>query len=57
MRKMTEEQIAKHNAKVDYNKSGLGIIGDIFSFLIFPPILIYIIYRRVKYSEFIQEDS
>lgn len=32
---MTEEQIAKHNAKVDYNKSGLGIIGDIFSFLIF----------------------
>lgn len=54
---MTEEQIAKHNAKVDYNKSGLGIIGDLFSFLIFPPILIYIIYRRAKYSEFIQEDS
>lgn len=54
---MTEEQIAKHNAKVDYNKSGLGIIGDILTFCIFPPIIIFIIYRRIKYSEFIKEDS
>lgn len=49
---MTKEEITKYNEKVDYNKSTESWIMDIICCIIFFPIIIYIVYRRGKYSSY-----
>lgn len=50
--KMTKEEIAKYNEKVDYNKSAESWIIDIIGCFIFFPMIIYVVYRRGKYNNY-----
>ena len=49
-----QEKIKKHNDKVAYNKTVFSWIVDILACLIFFPYIIMVIYRRVKYNEYIK---
>lgn len=53
---MTEQELRNkvrvHNEKVDYNNSISSWIVDIIACIIFFPMIIYVIYRRGKYSEY-----
>lgn len=50
--KMTKEEVARHNEKVDYNKSAESWIMDIVCCFIFFPMIIYIVYRRGRYNNY-----
>lgn len=45
-------KIRKHNEKVRYNQSLTSWITDIIACLIFPPMIIMVVYRRGKYKEY-----
>ena len=45
------EKVRKHNRNVAYNETAASWLGDIFMVVMFFPFLIYIIYRRTKYSK------
>lgn len=55
MKKLTKKEIREFNSKVEYNESVTGWIVDIFSCIIFFPMIVMIVYRRGKYNHKISE--
>lgn len=51
---MTAEEIKEFNDKVEYNNSIASWVCDIFTTLIFWPMIFIHIYRRCKYDELIE---
>jgi len=50
-----KERIRKHNEKVDYNRTAVSWIVDIFACIIFFPYIVLVVYRRGKYNEYMKE--
>jgi len=50
-----KERIRKHNEKVDYNRTAVSWIVDIFACIIFFPYIVLVDYRRGKYNEYMKE--
>lgn len=50
-----KERIRKHNEKVDYNRTAVSWIVDIFACIIFFPYIVLVVYRRGKYNEYMNE--
>lgn len=52
--KMTSEEIAEFNSNVEFNQSAASWVMDIICSIIFWPMIIVAIRRRIKYSEKIE---
>lgn len=50
-----KEKIARHNEKVDYNRTMLSWVIDGVACLIFFPYIIMVVYRRGKYNEYMKD--
>ena len=55
--KMTTEEIAEFNSKVEFNESAASWVMDILCTIIAWPMIILAIRRRMKYKEKIEIDN
>ena len=55
--KMTTEEIAEFNSKVEFNESAASWVMDILCAIIAWPMIILAIRRRMKYKEKIEIDN
>ena len=54
---MTPEEIREFNSNVDYNESAASWVTDIICCIVFWPMIILVIRRRMKYREKIENSG